>query len=94
MTEHEKWLETYRDKNASPDELNAILGKSWAICRKTPNNLARYARCLSPKEYAAAEAKAIAARPKDMDRLTRDLAGLVAKYSMAAVASHLARLTA
>lgn len=94
MTEHEKWLEAYRDKHASPDELDTILGPSWAICRKTPNNLERYARCVSPKEYAAAEAKAIAARPKDMDRLTRDLAGLVEKYSMANVAAHLARLVA
>ena len=52
----------YRD-HATADELSAVLGTNrWAIARKTPANLARYERCLTPKEYAEATKRALAAR--------------------------------
>jgi hypothetical protein len=28
-----------------------LWGPGWAICRKTPKNLERYARCLTKSEY-------------------------------------------
>ncbi len=30
-------------------------GQHWALCRATPRTLARYDRCVSPKEYRTAE---------------------------------------
>ena len=44
------------------DELRPYLGDSWGICRNTPANRERYGNCVTPKAYAAAEAKAIKAR--------------------------------
>jgi hypothetical protein len=43
-------------------ELSAVLGSNWAVCRKTAKNMARYSRCLTPKEFAAAKRQALAAR--------------------------------
>lgn len=31
-------------------------GENWALCRATPNNRARYGRCISKREYQRAEA--------------------------------------
>jgi len=44
------------------DELNEVLGPNWAICRATPRNKAQYARCLTPKQYEAAEREALRRR--------------------------------
>jgi hypothetical protein len=44
------------------DELRPFLGDKWTICRKTAANMARYGKCISLKEYKAAQEKALAAR--------------------------------
>lgn len=43
-------------------ELSALLGSNWAVCRKTAANVVRYSRCLTPKEFKAAQQAALAAR--------------------------------
>lgn len=43
-------------------ELAPFLGTRWAICRKSPKNLARYGRCITRREFQAAQQKALAAR--------------------------------
>lgn len=50
-------------------------GDEWAICRATPNNKARYARCVSRGEYARAEADYRVAHTADALR-DRPVAGL------------------
>lgn len=47
---------------ATPEELRRILGPSWGICRKTPTNLERYGRCITRKEYEAAQRQALRER--------------------------------
>ena len=47
---------------ATPDELSAILGPRWAICRNTPSNRERYGRCITRRQYAEAQRQALAAR--------------------------------
>jgi hypothetical protein len=44
------------------DELRPFLGDDWTVCRKTAANLARYGRCLTPKEFRLAQERALAAR--------------------------------
>lgn len=52
----------YLKTNATAEELRAILGENWGICRKTPNNLERYARCITRKEYDEANKLAVSNR--------------------------------
>lgn len=49
-------------RGPTADELSAILGPSWGVCRATARNRARYARCISAKEYKAACAEALRRR--------------------------------
>jgi hypothetical protein len=44
------------------DELIPFIGRNWAVCRKTAANVARYGRCLTPKQFKAAQQAALAAR--------------------------------
>lgn len=44
------------------DELRPYLGDNWGLCRATLRNRERYKRCVSLKQYAAAQAAAIEAR--------------------------------
>jgi hypothetical protein len=44
------------------EALTAILGKGWAIARKTPRNLARYGRCITRREYEEAARQAVEAQ--------------------------------
>ena len=51
----------YRDEDCrasrkpiSVDELRAVLGPNWAICRPTERNRERYARCITERQYQAA----------------------------------------
>ncbi len=43
-------------------ELRPFLGDDWTVCRKAAANLVRYGRCLTPKEFHTAQARALAAR--------------------------------
>ena len=52
----------FRRTNPSPEEINAILGPSWGICRATPRNLERYSRCITKREYDAALKEALRRR--------------------------------
>jgi len=47
---------------ATAEELREILGEGWAICRPTPRNLERYKRCITRKQYEAAERQALQQR--------------------------------
>lgn len=49
-------------KYPTVDELRPYLGDNWAICRATIANLARYGRCITAKQFAAAQDMAVAAR--------------------------------
>lgn len=44
------------------EDLAPILGRGWAIARKTPANLERYARCITHAEYEDAVLKAFKAK--------------------------------
>jgi len=44
-------------------EITAIIGHvKWAVCRRTPKNLARYGQCFTRREYAAIQVRALALR--------------------------------
>ena len=60
---------------ATADELEPFIGRSWAICRNTPANRERYEHCITPKQYADAERKAIEARgwARPAEKVIRDL---------------------
>lgn len=47
---------------ATPEELKAVLGDKWAICRNTEKNRARYGRCITKREYRNAHAEALELR--------------------------------
>lgn len=49
------WVASYDLLAGEPtcEELTAVLGPRWAICRGTPANKARYGNCISRKRYAA-----------------------------------------
>ena len=53
--------EFYRNHPTS-NELGAVLGARWAICRDTPKNRERYGRCISRKTYLRACAEALELR--------------------------------
>ena len=44
------------------DELRPFLGDRWSVCRATAANLARYGRCVTPKQFRVAQERALAAR--------------------------------
>jgi len=44
------------------DELRPFLGDNWSVCRATAANMARYGRCITPKQFRAAQELALAAR--------------------------------
>lgn len=48
--------------NATVEELQAILGPSWAICKNTPKNRERYSNIITRKQYEKACAEALARR--------------------------------
>lgn len=52
----------YLRDHGTPEELRAILGPNWAICRKTPSNISRYGRCITRREYDQANRAAIELR--------------------------------
>lgn len=52
----------YLKTHGTAAELRAILGPSWGICRPTPRNLERYTRCITKKQYDAANARAVLER--------------------------------
>lgn len=52
----------YYAEHPTLQELDAVLGRKWAVCRKTAKNLARYERCISPAEFKRIEASILAAR--------------------------------
>ena len=47
------WVATYDWQAHEPtmEELAAVLGSNWAICRGTPANKARYGNCISKQHY-------------------------------------------
>lgn len=61
-------------------ELEPFLGSRWAICRNTPANRERYGRCLTPRQYADAQAAAIKARgyTRPVELVIRDLVEAIA----------------
>jgi hypothetical protein len=69
----------YLKTHATPEELQRILGPKWAICRATENNRQKYGRCITQKQYEAANAQAVRERntvangedPDEEDRPTR-----------------------
>ena len=63
-----------------PDDLEPYIGRQWAICRDTPANRERYGRCLTKKQYAEAQDKAITARgyARPVEKVIRDLIDAVA----------------
>lgn len=52
----------YWETHPTPDELRAILGPKWAVCRDTEKNRAEHGVCLSLPEYRAACAIALKRR--------------------------------
>ena len=52
----------YYATHPTPDELDAILGKDWGICRNSFENRRRYGRCITRKEYRAAVEQAMTNR--------------------------------
>jgi len=50
MTLYQEW---YKD-HPTNDELCAVLGHNWAVCRDSFKNRCRYGRCITIKEYRAA----------------------------------------
>ena len=66
-------------------ELAPFLGRGWAICRDTPANRARYTRCITQRQYAAAKAAAIEARgyARPAEKVIRDLMCLVERLGPA-----------
>lgn len=51
--------------SATGDELKRELGEDWVLARRTKNIIERYGedvRCYTPKQYEAAERRAIEAR--------------------------------
>lgn len=46
----------------TPQELEAVLGPHWAICRDTKRNRDRYGRCITTKQYRAACTEALELR--------------------------------
>jgi len=63
----------------TPLELEPFLGDSWAICRNTPANRERYKRCITPKQYAEAQRKALDARgyARPAEKVIRDLIKII-----------------
>ena len=59
MNEH---YAEYLKTHGTPAELREILGPGWGICRPTPRNLERYARCITKKQYDEANRLAVARR--------------------------------
>ncbi len=71
--------------SASVDELAPFLGRKWTVCRATSANRERYIRCITPKQYRDAEAKAIEARgyARPAERMIRDLIALWERTAIA-----------
>ena len=42
-------------------ELRPFLGDGWTVCRATAANVARYGRCVTPREFREAQERALAA---------------------------------
>lgn len=59
-------MDWFKD-HATAAELERMLGRNWAICRKTARNLARYDRCLTQSEFKAAERVALQSRDNPPD---------------------------
>lgn len=62
-------LAVHRKFDPTSEELRAALGEGWAICRATPNNVARYRNCVSRGRYEKAVAEIISARLDAAERL-------------------------
>lgn len=58
----------YLKTHGTAEELRAILGPSWGICRKTPKNLERYTRCITLREYNDAHRLAVSRRKEEVAR--------------------------
>ena len=61
-------MSDYYATNASAEELRAILGPNWGICRPTERNRERYAKCITRKEYEAAKKLAISRRTVEVKK--------------------------
>jgi hypothetical protein len=58
-----KWCGVLQSVYPTVKELEPFIGRNWGVCRKTPRNLTKYDRCLTRKEFKAAQEAALKARP-------------------------------